>query len=91
MVTTDGLHRVTGTLDPDATGDYLPGGTHNGKTYYVRDDGVYKIWWQIPVAWIISLDLDTVLPGFWTRVDPSIEGDYIPQAPWTGTPTVTEI
>lgn len=80
---------VTGDLTPDATGYYDEAGIYAGKPYYIRHDGAYKIWWNIVGFWVISLDLDVMLPGCWARMDPAIEGDYTVAPPWTGVATVS--
>lgn len=91
MVVTDGLHRVTGALTPDATGDYLPHGMHGGHVLYRRTDGAYYIWWHVTGNWIISTEPDILAPGHWHKLGPPIEGLYDPDGTYLGIPTVTEI
>jgi len=83
---------VTGTLNPDATGNYLYAGTYNGKPYYRREDGAYFIWWcssTSPDYWIISTAAG-VIGGpiaYWYRESPEI-GNYAAAGTATGTATV---
>ncbi len=88
---TDGTHRVTGELTPDATGTYEDAGEFNGKHYYNRNSDWY-IWWDEDAGnWYISTTPGTPGEGYWTRNDPNIEGIYTPTLPVTGEATVTEI
>jgi len=81
-------YNVTGTLEPDATGNYRKGGTHNGKPYYIRLDGAWFIWWYIgTLVWVISAKLDNPDGPSWTRGE-TLEGKYNPAFPATGTATV---
>ena len=85
------VHRVTGTLTPDATGDYSPHKIHNGKISYRRTDGLYFLWWDGATTWVINTGLDILYPPAWLRVDPDPVGDYQPIDPWTGITTVAVI
>lgn len=78
-------------MTPDGTGDYAVGGIHNGKSYYVRNDNAYKIWWNNIDTWIISADLDVLAPGYWGRISPDIVGIYINAGTYLGLATVAEI
>lgn len=82
------LH-VSGVINPRANCTYHKAGTHNGKPYYLRDDGEYFIFWY-PFGldeWWISTALDYTDAG-WYRNDPNIEGAYIAHLV-SGVPTVT--
>ena len=79
-------YRVTGTLSPDATGDYTQNGTHNGEPAYERDgDGAYWIWSDGGGNWYISAGKGA-LPSCWYRTG-DIAGEYAPVI-YTGTATV---
>jgi len=81
-------YTVTGTINPDATGDYTQNGTHNGQPAYDRDgDGAYWIWANVGGLWFISAAKDTTSPG-WERDADTITGAYPAVAPATGTATV---
>ena len=86
-------HIVTGTLSPDATGDYFYDGIFNGKPSHKRTvgDTYYLYWFSTPVnGWAISTAKSTAAPwNGWYRSDPNIEGDYLPVGPAQGTATVT--
>lgn len=81
-------YNVTGDLNPDITCTYFKAGTHNGKPYYKRADGLWYIFWY-PFGldeWWISTALDSIDVG-WFRTDPNIEGAYTPHVV-TGIATV---
>ena len=83
-------YTVSGTITPDATGNYFYGGIHNTKAYYTN--GVYYIYWDGIVQWLISNALNdspTDLLSFF-RLDSSIVGEYVAESEATGTPLVTE-
>lgn len=83
-------YQVTGSLTPDATGNYFVAGTYNLKKYYRRADGAYYIWWYagpLGAQWVISNELGVV---GWLRGSMDIEGPYIPYGGGTsGTATVS--
>jgi len=91
MVVTDGDYRVTGTLDPDATGNYVDAGEFNGKRSYELTPDGWFIWWDTEGWWTISVTRGLVGFSFWTREDPEIQGLYSPGGTATGDATVTEI
>lgn len=88
---TDGLHRVSGDVTPDCTGDYLPAGIYNGSPYYSRDDAAYLIWVDVVDNWYISPALGDMGGPVWFRADPCIEGEYLDGVGATGKAYVTEI
>ena len=45
---------ITGTLTPDATGDYFEVGIYNNKPYYVRNDGLFGIGYIGGDTWFIG-------------------------------------
>ena len=81
-------YKVTGTLSPDATCNYVLGGAFNGKAYYKRADNAYKIWWDGTTTWYISVVLGTPGTGHWKRINVAIAGAYTAVAPNTGEATV---
>lgn len=91
MEKTDGLHRVTGDLSPDGTGDYLPDGLHNGIISYAREDDGWFIWNNGIDTWVISEIKGNPGARHWDREDPSQEGIYEFKGTATGDATVTEI
>lgn len=80
---------VSGTLNPDATGEYSDAGIHNGQPYYARDPNTYFLWWWPADSWwVISTALDNVgRPGCWHSA--AILGIYTPAWSYTGDATVT--
>lgn len=52
---------VTGSVTPNATGNYSISGTYNGQTAYVRNDNAYWIWYDINTnLWNLSTAKGTV-------------------------------
>jgi len=91
--TTAGMLKVTGTLNPDATGIYVENGTYNGKPAYERADGAYWIWWYngITEFWTCSAAKGSFGDSYWRLViDQSLHllGEYSPVGTATGTATV---
>ncbi len=80
---------MTGDLTPDATGTYENAGEYSGKRYYQRVPDDWFIWWDGDDAWTISAELGIGPPNSWLRIDPDIEGLYLPILPATGDATVT--
>jgi len=77
---------VTGTLTPDATGDFTYDGEHNDENSYVN--GVYYLWWDDATKWYITTAKGTLGTRYWSRTDTDIEGDYANGGTATGTATV---
>ncbi len=83
---------MTGTLDPDVTGDYLPHIVHDGKMSYRRQDGAWFIWWNTAgIIWNITDEIGVFNVPRWVRAVTGPGGTYEPVAPATGDATVTEI
>lgn len=82
---------MTGILDPDATGTYVPTGVYNGKPYYFGGVVPHYLFWDNIVNWWIDPVLGDINPPGWHRDDLDIEGIYAAQAPATGAATVTVI
>ncbi len=87
---------VSGTLTPDATGNYNEAGIYNGQPYYARTDSAFTIWWyENPMygiyIWTISEILgDTFLLRWNMNSTPGNPptGIYSPSRGATGTATV---
>jgi len=82
---------VTGTLNPDVTGEYSPIGTYNGKPSYELAGNGWFLWWNGVATWFISSALGFSGEDWWERVDPNIEGLYTNEGTATGDATVTKI
>lgn len=81
---------VSGTLNPNATCTYFKTGIHDGKPLYIRDDGLYWIWWNAGISqWFISANVGSPVGFRWIRSDPDIEGVYLPFGGATGNATIT--
>ena len=82
---------VTGTLDPDATGDYFEDGVYAGYTKYSREDDAYALWTisYPPVISHISVTAGTEGDAFFYKLTEGITGAYIAVGTATGTPTVS--
>jgi len=87
----DTHYRVSGTLTPDAQGDYHRFGTYGSEFSYVRDSGTYYLWYSTTEnAWVISPTIGDVTPS-WVSIDGTITGDFEASAGYDGTATVVEI
>ena len=76
---------VSGSLTPDATGEYVPEGVKNGKTYY--GNGTYYIWY-IGGSWYISTTMGQV-DNYWYNDSETVDGaTYAANGTYTGTATV---
>jgi hypothetical protein len=82
-------YHVTGTLSPDATGDYFYGGMYGGLPYYknktknfwIYSDAFYPDYWM-------SNALGYTGGGAWHKMDAIVTGLYEPLDPNTGEATV---
>lgn len=86
---------MTGTINPNATGDFHLEGTYNGKPSYARLDHAYTIWYRFIYRyhiWTISPtpgDLANPLWLYSNRTDTGPEStNYLPDIGATGTATV---
>lgn len=79
---------VTGTLSPDATGEYVFYGQYGGKDYYRRPDGAYFVFWDAD-GWVISELLGFSTSNYWLRMGTSLFGTYDAQGDYEGTATVS--
>ncbi|MFA5163817.1 MAG: hypothetical protein WC441_04870 [Patescibacteria group bacterium] len=81
---------VTGSLTPDATGNYYYTGIVNGKPYYRRGIDSWFIWRsEVNNTWWITTTLASISGYRWTRVNTEIVGSYVAEGGATGTATVT--
>lgn len=92
------VYRVTGTLSPDATGDYWISTNQSGHHIYYRTDSQYRIFAFGDTATIISPVSSTWMDDsmFWSRdnypySETNIVGAYVSGGAPTGTPTVTPV
>lgn len=79
---------VSGTLAPDATGNYTRNGTYDGKPCYERADGAWWIWWtSVYELWFITAVKGQIVavPQWYSD---TLAGDYTPTGGATGTATV---
>jgi len=70
---------MTGELDPDATGTYVPGGQYNGHPYWIRalpSAGWYI--WHDSAQWILSIGLNNYGEFFWTALPHILPGSWEP-------------
>jgi hypothetical protein len=75
---------VTGTLSPDATGDYTLAGIYNSKPYWKRTTA-YHIWWDDPNGcWVISVLLGTPGSAYWNNDTGNVIATYDPVDAATG-------
>lgn len=79
---------VTGVQVPNVSGVFLMIELHNDELYFQRHDEAWFIWWDGVDTWNISEVLGVQGDSFWTRTDPTVDGDYVPQGTAQGTPTV---
>lgn len=83
---------MTGTLDPDVTGDYEPIDPWNGKPSYELAGNGWYLWWLDSIErWIISQTRGNDDGPSWQSTSAAIEGVYSPVFPATGNATVAEI
>ena len=82
-----GVLKVTGTLDPDATGVYVENGTYNGEPAYERTDGSYWIWHLSSGTHVLSTAKDETDIS-WIQLFDGPAGEYQSNIGTTGTATV---
>lgn len=81
-------HHATGTLTPDATGNYPAEGEWNDQPSYVGPDREFFIWWDGIDSWLINDYIGRTDGIGWKRTDPAIDGEYAPYGGAVGTATV---
>ncbi|MBA7618975.1 hypothetical protein ES703_26307 [subsurface metagenome] len=82
-------YNVAGVLTPDATGNYEADSVYNDELTFVDSERDFFIWWDGIDSWIINEQVGHTDLPYWKRTDPSITGDYAPQAEAIGIATVT--
>lgn len=82
---------MSGTLSPDATGNFYTAGLYNGRGYARRADGAYFLWWDGVDTWTISAVLGTPGADYWEEVAVSpVSAAYDPLGTATGVAAVAE-
>lgn len=81
-------YHVTGTLNPDAAGNYACESGYEDEFTYVNPEREFFLWWDGIDSWIISNSVGWKEGPYWSRTDPAIAGDYAPYAGAVGTATV---
>lgn len=83
---------VTGTLTPDATGNYFDSGaTNDGVPVYEDESGTYALWRLTGSAWFITpvAEVGSPIDVYWVNVA-GPAGTYSANPPFTdGTATAT--
>lgn len=78
-------YTATGTLNPDATGNYIETGAFDGHAYYQRGDGSYHIWHDTADdKWKITVLLGILGTAYWKSQATTVESPYNPQGTATG-------
>jgi hypothetical protein len=85
-----GDYHVTGTITPDATGNYKAAGILLENIYYKHLTKNFYVWFDPPAAWHITDLVGTWDYYAWNRENPGILGDYPPEYGVSGTATVVE-
>jgi hypothetical protein len=84
-------YKVSGTLSPDATGDYLAISWFYEMPYYARIGGA---WWlyrtDLGTCFVVDAAYESGMPGhFWKKTGATLDGSYVPTLAATGTATVS--
>lgn len=84
-------YKVTGTITPDATGNYWTAGIHEGKPYYKRLDEEWFLWYDGTINWFISKTVGEFGTSWWYKefYPETPVGDYEPNGGATGIATVS--
>ena len=89
--------RVTGTLSPDVTGDFIRGADYDGHHTWTLSGGGWSLWYYAtPDSYFITPIIGTVpeeTAPYWIHSDLGFHpaGSYSAHGTATGTPTVTSI
>lgn len=82
--------KLTGDCIPDVTGNYLLGGQHEDKDYYVRIDGEYYIYWEPnDDRWYIASLMPFSSPAF-QRIEVDEFGEFEPEGFNEGSPVFVD-
>jgi len=89
--------RVTGTLSPDVTGDFIRGANYDGHDTWTLEAGGWSIWYHtMSLTYYVTPIIGTIPQPpdpYWmqtTGYQPA-PGPYTPQGTATGVATVTSI
>lgn len=82
---------VSGTIDPDWTGIYMPDGVFNDKMSWKYPDEERYIAWDGAMEYQITDVKGLPTGGYWSTNSEDPFVDYDPTPPNTGTATVTAI
>jgi hypothetical protein len=81
---------VSGSITPDATGEYHEIDYFGGKPRYRLGITSYILYWDVVVScWFLTDHPGEEELGAWFKTDPEITGDYEPADPYEGTATVS--
>jgi len=85
-------YHVTGTITPDATGDYFVDGVYNGFPCYRNATSTFWIWYLPGTpAWVIcAIKGNIFIPG-WVGAEDQIETSYEPGNGAIGIATVSAV
>ncbi|MCJ7729498.1 MAG: hypothetical protein MUO27_06445, partial [Sedimentisphaerales bacterium] len=78
------VYIVTGTLEPDATGNYFYAGERNNKPYYRREDGQFFLWCTGAWGYIAKILGDNDSGGWYQANGTYPVGNYYPDEPYDG-------
>ena len=81
-------YHVTGTITPNAAGNYTCENEYKNKFTYVLEDRTYLLWWDGIDSWIISNSIGWKEGPYWSRTNLTITGAYVPCGGAAGTATV---
>lgn len=82
---------VSGEVTPDCTKNYFETGTYEGQPYYVRADGLYKLYMSsMEEFFVISPDFEDMDEEWWGGSPLTPLGEYFPQGTATGVATASE-
>jgi hypothetical protein len=83
---------VSGTVNPDCTGQYFKTGVYGGKNLYSQFGGPYYIWWATAYSeWFINMNIGGFIYPGWHRINANVVGLYSPGGGPTGNATVTAV
>lgn len=82
---------LSGTLSPDASGDYAYAGMHGGKPYFYGGVVSHYIWFEdAETAYVIGTVLGVMGANHWLGDQAGIVGTYSAQGVNTGVATYAE-
>ena len=83
--------QVTGTLTPDATGQYYNSGTYEDMPAYTHINGIYHIWLADGLLWTINSEIGNAETAFLWQTEDDQFGLAAPYGTATGTATISLI